>query len=668
MAVARDLTTADLSWRDGRPYSERFGDVYHADTRGQAEAVFLRHNELPARWQAAGERFVIGELGFGTACNFLSTWRAWRTASRRPARLHYVAVERFPVLPADLLRACEASDPALAPLAARLVASYPHALPGPHQIAFVEEDLWLTLIFDDVVNALDHWCAPADGEVDAWYLDGFAPACNPEMWSSEVMVRVANLTRADGTFATYAAAGAVRRALDAAGFDVHRAPGFAGKRELLCGKLRARPPRARVEKPWFELPPRPVVCERRALVIGAGLAGCAAAASLAVRGYEIDVIESATGVATAASGFHQSIFHPVLHQDHSLRGRHGTESCEQLVRHLQSLSSGSAPLAWQLCGALHPACDAKQVAQQRELRGDRAVSRELLRWVNAAEASELCGLKLSLDGFFLPSAGWVHAPHLCAANLATKLGRERIRLLTGRAVARLERVGEEWRAFDSSAALIAAAPIAIIANARDALAFTELASFPLARLRGQVSIAPTTPARSALKTVLYFGGYLTPVLNGRHTLGATYGPRDAAPAVQLEDDDANLARLGRNLPEVAATFALTRDELTNRAGQRTTSPDHLPLVGPAPDFDSYARDYAGLEHGPRHVAFPVAKYLPGLYVTVGHGSRGAAGTQLAAELLAAQIAGDPLPLESTMIDALHPARFNIRAQKRARCE
>lgn len=217
---------AELEWRDGAvPVSVRFDDPYFSLDNGLAETrhVFLGGNDLPARFR---DGFAIAELGFGTGLNFLTTWAAWRAADA-PGRFQFTSFEAYPMERADMAAAL-AAFPELAELAGALV----EGLDAQGCAQF--EDASLRVISGDARDALPAW----EGHADAWYLDGFSPAKNPEMWGPELMADVARHTARQGTAATYTAAGFVRRGLDAAGFEVTRVPGFGRKRHMTRAVLR----------------------------------------------------------------------------------------------------------------------------------------------------------------------------------------------------------------------------------------------------------------------------------------------------------------------------------------------------------------------------------------------------------------------------------------------
>lgn len=222
-----------LEWLDGdMPYSTAFGDHFYCREDGRAEAayVFLDANGLPARWAAGGE-FTIGELGFGTGLNFCETLRQWK-AFEKPsgARLHFVSFELYP-MERDNIAKAPSRWPLLNAERDALVDRWPDQ-PAGTVVVDVDDDVRLSVVCGPALAGIE-----ASGHIfDAWYLDGFAPSRNPDMWSPEIMAALFARTREDGTFATYAAAGFVRRNLQGAGFIVSRRPGFAGKREMLHGR------------------------------------------------------------------------------------------------------------------------------------------------------------------------------------------------------------------------------------------------------------------------------------------------------------------------------------------------------------------------------------------------------------------------------------------------
>ena len=218
---------------DGQAISDDYADVYHsaAGARAQVQHVFLAGNGLPDRWQGRA-RFVIVETGFGLGINFLATWLAWRLDPERCQTLHFVSLEKHPFSAVDLALA-HAAWPELAPLADELGRRWPVLEEGAHQLELDGGRVLLTLHFGDAVRTLPE----IEVAVDAFYLDGFSPAKNPELWSPALCQSLARLAVRGASLATWSVAGSVRRALAAAGFVVAKRPGFAGKRQMLVGRF-----------------------------------------------------------------------------------------------------------------------------------------------------------------------------------------------------------------------------------------------------------------------------------------------------------------------------------------------------------------------------------------------------------------------------------------------
>lgn len=645
-----DFQHAQLDWDEhGQPLSRGFGDVYFSRASGLEETrhVFLAHNALPLRFAAlpAGGRLTVGETGFGTGLNFLCAWQLFERTVPTDARLHFVSVERFPLTRADLRQAL-ALWPELAAYAEALLEQYVAVHPGFQRFVFAEGRVVLTLLVGDVLERLPE----LDARIDAWFLDGFAPAKNPEMWTPELFAELARLSAPGATLATFTSAGFVRRGLQEVGFALQRVKGFGQKREMLAGRFEGEP--QDTASPWFARPPHPAGV-REALVIGAGLAGCAAAASLARRGWQVTVLERRDGVAEETSGNPQGVLYLKL-------SAHGTALSRLIVagfgftrRLLQRLEPGRD---WAPCGVLQLAFDAKETARQAELAA--AFPSDLLHSLSREQAEALAGVALESGGLFYPEAGWVHPPALCA-SLAE---HPNIRLLTHREVLDLHRENGQWCA-RAGETLLARAPVAVLAGGAEIARFPEAAGLPLKRIRGQISRLPATAASQDLKTVLCAEGYVAPPRDGEHTLGASFRFDSDELALTAEEHAENLQLLREISTDLAGRLQADRldpAELAGRAGFRCTSPDYLPLVGPLADAAAFAETYAVLGKDARQVPQRPCPWLEGLYVSSGHGSRGLLSAPLAGELLAAWLDDEPLPVPRTVAEACHPNRFALR--------
>lgn len=584
---------------DGTPYSETFGDVYHSASGGleQARHVFLDGNGLPARWQGR-ERFVVLETGFGLGNNFLATLEAWRADPQRCGTLHFVSVEKHPFRAADM--------------PAALRTAWPMLVPGVHRLRFDEGRVVLTLIFADIADALPQLRLSAD----AFFLDGFSPARNPEMWTRPVLKRLARLAAPGATAATWSVAGEVRTALGEAGFETEKRPGFAGKREMLCARYAGRAESA------------PTVGDRRVMVIGAGIAGAAACASFAARGWQVSLLERHTAPASEASGNHAGVFHPLVTADDSVFAR---------LTRAASLSLLASGIPRAECGVLQLARDEREAEAQQRALALLGFPADYASAVDVAQASECAGMPVAAGGLWFPRAGWIRPRAAVSALLdgcSERLGRR-----LGCEAAALSREGGEWIARDAQGMELARAPFAVLANAADALRLAPDAAVRLRRVRGQLTHLPGERF-AGLRCAVLRGGFVVPPVDGIAVAGASFDFDDEEARPRVEDHAGNLERLEKILPSAAA--GLDPAALGGRVAWRATVPDRLPMVGSIDD--------------PRG---------PGLLGAFAYGSRGLLWANLAAELLASRVEGEPWPLEARLAEAIAPGRFRIRAMRRS---
>lgn len=646
---------AQLDWdENGNPISRAFADVYFSNESGLAETrhVFLTQNDLQARFTAlpVDGRLVIGETGFGTGLNFLCAWQLFEACATPGARLQFVSVEKYPLNRVDLERAL-ALWPELKVFADPLLDQYVAIHEGFQRLVFDGGRVTLTLLIGDALEMLPQ----LDGQIDAWFLDGFAPSKNPEMWTPELFAELARLAAPGSTIGTFTSTGWVRRALNAAGFKMKRVPGIGHKWEVLKGAFIGWPedvPAPAPAKPWFA---RPVLEleERKALVIGAGLAGCATAASLAARGWQVSLLERHADLAPEASGNPQGVLYLKL-------SAHGTALSQLILsgfghtrRLLERLQRG---VDWGDCGVLQLAFDEKERERQAQLA--EAFSSDLLHVLERPEAEARAGIALSSGGLFYPEGGWVHPPALCRYQA----GQPNVRLLLHHDVVELRREGEHWQAWDGER-LLDSAPVVVLAGAAEVKRFAASADLPLKRIRGQITRLTETLSSESLNTVVCAEGYVAPGRLGEHTLGASFDFKsdDLTPTTAEHLGNLELLReISEDLTQRLSVNALPAEQLEGRAAFRCTSPDYLPIVGPLANKEAFLEAYAVLRKDARQVPQTACPWLDGLYVNSGHGSRGLITAPLSGELIAAWLDNEPLPLPRSVAEACHPNRFVLR--------
>ncbi|MBU2137507.1 MAG: bifunctional tRNA (5-methylaminomethyl-2-thiouridine)(34)-methyltransferase MnmD/FAD-dependent 5-carboxymethylaminomethyl-2-thiouridine(34) oxidoreductase MnmC [Gammaproteobacteria bacterium] len=641
---------ARLEWDEqGQPLSSQFADVYFSNENALAETryVFLANNQLPERFAAltADQQLVIGETGFGTGLNFLCAWQLFEQHAVASARLHFVSVEKFPLNKADLQRAL-ALWPELEAYAEQLLAQYVALHPGFQRLVFANGRIILTLLIGDALELFGQ----LDGQIDAWFLDGFAPAKNPDMWTPELFAELARLSHAHTTLGTFTSTGYVRRRLNDAGFKMKRVPGLGKKWEVLKGTFIGT--QVTAEKPWFTRPRQPVG-ERSALVIGAGLAGCATAASLAARGWQVTMLERHGAIAQEASGNPQGVLYLKLSAHHTSLSRLIVSGYGHSRRLLEQLQKGTD---WDNCGVLQLAFDAKEAQRQTQLAA--AFPADLLTNLNRSAAEAKAGIPLPAGGLFYPEAGWVHPPALCALlsqqpNIQLQLHQEALEL---------RRDGDSWQAWNGEQ-LLASASVVVLASAAEIKGFSQSAGLPLKRIRGQISRLPATAASRALSTVVCAEGYVAPVRQDEHTLGASFDFNSNDLTLNSADHASNMQLLEEISPELSRALnaaTLNPEQLQGRAAFRCTSPDYLPIVGPLADAAAFAEAYAVLSKDARQVPDTPCPWLDGLYINSGHGSRGLITAPLSGELIAAWLNNEPLPVPADVAQACHPNRFALR--------
>ncbi len=617
------------------PRSVVFDDIYFSED-GLAETahVFLAANTLPQRFEAA-RSFAIGELGFGTGLNFLAAWDLWRRTKKLDgARLHFLSVEAFPLDREDLCKAHRAW-PELADLSQQLITAYPPPHRGFHHLTF-DDGVTLTLYLGDALGGLAH----AEANIDAWFFDGFAPDRNPAMWSPEIFTEVARLSMPGASFGTFTVAGAVRRALTAAGFTPEKRPGFGRKREMLAGRLKQPSDNKTIRPAWFNTRPvSPLNTTARIAIIGAGIAGASLAYALNTHGLS-PIVYEAEAPASGASGNLAGLIMPRLDVDTTPTAHYFAHAYLHTIRLLNKLQHDAPTPLFNACGVrLCAAYDHDKARHEKRL----AMAALPEGWIEQAG-----------EDLHFPQAGVVDPPAFVRALLGvTPLRRAKI--------IRLNNQDGQWRTEDADGnhELF---DVVIIANGLDALSFTQVSALPLAGALGQIEWFPEAQTP---KAAVAFGPYTAPAPQGGLVIGATYAPIaiGRSPAFSHEATQTNIDAMRAKFPELGA--ALSPESAQPRASIRCTTPDRSPIAGPVPDWAFYADAYDGLRHGLTQ-PYKDGQSQDGLYILTGLGSRGLVSAPLAAAMMAAEIAGAPAPVEAGVAEALHPARFFIRDLKKAK--
>lgn len=605
------IRPASVDFRDGALYSTGFSDIYHSVDGAIEEArhVFLDGNDLPHRWSGTAN-FTIVETGFGCGLNFLTTWGALRHAGAS-CRLHFVSVEKHPFVRDDLAQVL-AAWPRLGALSSQLLAAYPPLIPGFHRIHLDDGRVCLTLLFGDATAMLGE----LDAQADAFYLDGFAPARNPGMWSQAVFEQLRRIASPGATLATYSSASVVRAGLQNAGFETRKAPGFGRKRDMLTARLPGS---------------RPVIhgC-RKAIVIGAGIAGASSAFALARKGIEVEVLDREAIPGSGSSFNPAAVVRPFLSLDPGIRNRFGLAAFVYAVCLYRELSQ-RIPCGWRETGVLQLAKDSEQRDKLSRAIDMVQLPDDLVRLVDAEEATRLCGVSLNEEGVWFTSAGFVEGRKLCDALISSTTPS-----IVFRGNADVHSIVTDqtgMRVTDASDRVVASADLVVLANGIDARMFFPGGAPWLRTIRGQVT--GVTASVPSLRAPVCRDGYLTPAVGTQNFVGATFDLSRADAVVTSEDRLSNLRRAAAILPGTIRTDDVAAQ--SDWAAVRCASRDRLPVLGCVED---------------------------NLFCCIAMGSRGFSWAPLSAEAVACFVAGVPSPLERSVATHLSPLRFAPRPRNR----
>ncbi|HDY7698897.1 bifunctional tRNA (5-methylaminomethyl-2-thiouridine)(34)-methyltransferase MnmD/FAD-dependent 5-carboxymethylaminomethyl-2-thiouridine(34) oxidoreductase MnmC [Vibrio vulnificus] len=664
------ITHAELGWNEvGTPVSDQFDDVYFSNVNGLEETryVFLKQNLIPERWQEFDRRrFVIGETGFGTGLNFLAVWQAFNDFRRANPdatlkELHFVSFEKFPLSKQDLIKAHQAW-PELAELAEKLHRHYPPAVPECHRIVLDNGAVTLDLWLGDIKDCLPSVPYGEEGIIDTWFLDGFAPSKNPEMWNQDLFNGMAKLARSECRVATFTSAGFVRRGLIEAGFAMKKVKGFGTKREMIAGCMETRQQQSR-HAPYFN---RTSASHLDSIaVIGGGIASAALAKALVQRGQKVTLYCKHAQAAEGASGNRQGAVYPLLNGNHDGVSRVFAPAF-LFARQFVEQAAQAITFDHDWCGVTQLMWDEKSTNKlDKMLSGNFAP--ELIQKLSAEETAAKIGLPIDMASVHYPLGGWLCPAELTQALFAQLGTLDNFTAKFEQSVEQLiwDEMSQHWQVHtqgqhDTYSAVV-------IANGHEFQTFSQTADIPLGQVKGQVSHAPATETLSKLKSVLCYDGYMTPVNpNNQHLcIGASYDRRHLDTEFDVNAQQENAERLTQCVPNQAWAKEVDTSGNLSRQGIRCVSRDHLPFVGNVGDFSAIKRQYADLPHTQAE-DIEVISQFPNLFCLLGLGSRGLSSAPLMAELLASQICNDPLPLPVDVLEELHPSRMWVRKLRKGK--
>lgn len=520
----------------GAPRSEQFDDIYFSAENGLEETqhVFIEGNNLPEAWQGK-KSFNIAETGFGTGLNFFVAWKLFEETAKPDQTLDFVSFEKFPLTPDEIRNALEPWADEFDERIDILLERYPIRVAGFHRIK-INAQITLTLIFDDINNALPE----LDANVDCWFLDGFTPAKNPDMWSETLFKEMARLSVSGASYATFTAAGDVRRGLEAAGFSVEKREGFGRKRDMIAGTFQGEGEKQ-----------KPLPAGSKVAIIGGGLAGTSCAYVLKQYGYEPVIYEKEDKLASGASGNKVGFYNPRFTAQRDVTSEFFVPAFAQLIQ-LGRVEGNN--FDYDPCGALHLVNTPEKEKRFKSLQEKWMWHPDHIQRVGANKASEIAGLKLSQDCLYLPDSGSVSPEKLChfyAQDIKVHLNHE---------VSDLNTIKED---------------AVILANAHNANQFELIPEVSLDKIRGQITKVESDHGLENLKCNIHYGGYVSKSLDGKNMTGATFQKWSGQEDAIAEDDASNIETMAEALDLKDSDFKVT----SSRASFRSSPNDRFPLSG-----------------------------------------------------------------------------------------
>ena len=624
MSHSSKLQTAELDWEIVDdieiPISKQFGDVYFSKDNGLLETrhVFLNGNDLTERLSQLHDYqyFCVGETGFGTGLNILTLWQLWQQVRLdNHSHLHVVSVEKFPLNKADLIRALNVWTE-LKPLAEKLIQQYPLPIAGCHRLSFPEERFSIDLWLGDAQDIFP--TIPKTQTVNAWFLDGFAPSCNPDMWQANVLDHMVRLSDFGTTFASFSVAGVLKRGLKQHGIQISRPRGFGHKREMLKAiwlDTSQTETQSQDSETTIAAPPKSETSKQRKIaIIGAGIAGLSSAWAFAQRGHQVTIYEQNEPL-SGASGNPLALLNPKL--------------CpiEQAHEHLMTLS-------WQHALNFYPQFKAFRPiqVQQIALKNADELSGLVEQYPeNVLTANTMLGYppETELPSLTLHQAGAV-SPHQLRDEI---LQHANIRIEKEK-ISRLESTDSQVTLWQDQQK-IAITDHAIVCCAKQSAELFE--NYPILKpIRGQVSWVENTKQALSLKRAYSYGGYCTQMDASHLLLGASFYPNRDDVEVLAADHVHNYELIHSVFPAYAQQLPSV-DIWQGRASVRAQSLDYFPLLG----------KMQGDEH---------------IYTFAGLGSKGFMFAPLCSEILAALILGELCPVPQKLLDKLNPQRFQKKAK------
>jgi len=673
-------SSPELSFQqDGAPYSNQFNDIYFDSESGyqQSEQVFLHGNDISNRIKQAKNSFVIAETGFGTGLNFLLTLQAYhkhyqKMKDDKCPKLCFISVEKYPLSKKQLKRSLQAL-PQLSYFSDLLLAQYPDLeLNSENQKAFslnfIDDQVTLKVILGDATEGLSSLSSPSNyclnkGLVDAWYLDGFSPAKNPEMWSKELFEQIGRLSKPQASIATFTVAGFVKRQMQNIGFRTQKKAYIGNKEEMLTGVYQQNPKsnkgyqlRSTITKP------------QHVSIIGGGIASACAALALTKQGIKVTIYCKDNSLAQGGSSNAIGALYPLLHQqadDISLFYQQAFWRAKEVYK---SVVEEGFDFPHQWSGLLEVAYKESLVKRQQKFSELNTWPKDLIHSIDASNASKLANIDLTYGGLFMPNAGWLSPQDAVKQIINAAKSTGRLRVENNILVNKIKKIKtgssnnshlKNWQLSTNKGEFDAS--VVVFCGGAEIIDFDWIKQLPFSSVQGQVTSMKTNDTINKRSTVICHKGYLTPSHKNVHCIGATFNKDSTSTTAKPEEDQFNINMLYKCLPELTNNIDWSsKDIASSKSRLRCMTPDHMPMVGAMPDIQKHIDTYPHLAKDKKWKYNQVAPVIDNLYVMMGFGARGLCSAPLAADILTADLCGTPYPVDNDMLFNLSPNRFVIR--------
>ena len=668
MAKATNNNNSICFTEQGSPYSQQFDDIYFDLESGfsQSQNVFINGNKLQERLlnNQQNTALTIAETGFGTGLNFLLTLRTYHQLQQginteKPANIHFISVEKYPLTQQQLKKSL-ALFPELSVYAAMLLAQYPQQPSEKHQLSFFSGKVQLTLIIDDATQAFSnlypapkppHHGCPNKALVDIWYLDGFSPEKNPQMWNKALFAQIARLSKQQASLATFTVAGFVRRGLREVGFRLHKQASTGQKKEILVGVFQTHEYgkgyqcRSTITKP------------QQVTIIGGGIASACAAYALTQQGIKVVLYCKDDDVAQGASSNAIGALFPLIHQNKDNISLFYQQAFWRAKQFYQSLVQQGFNFSHDWCGLLDLAFDQKSKDFLNKFEQLKLWPKSLLQSIDSNMASDIANLPLKDGGLFFPEAGWIAPQELVQQIFKASLQTGKLKIKCNTLISEATQQNDKsWLLTSNKGELTA--KFLLLCGGAEAIKLNVLADASLVPIRGQVSSMRPNEHSEKLSTVICHKGYLTPQHNHQQCIGATFERGTFDTTAKPAEDSYNLKMLEQSMPNIIPWQL--NDVISSKARLRCATPDHFPMVGAMPDISQHKIAYAHLAKDKNFNIHTPTPCLDNLYVLTGLGARGLCSAPLLADILVADLCGGAYPVDYKTLYNLAPNRFVIK--------